>query len=299
MNEIFSTCDMARLCGVNESTIKRWADSGRLPCVRTPGGHRKFRIRDALSFLSEHGFEGLGLDHETSRSEDEDRHAALIFERNWDGLAGRYLELGLAGSSPNLVQFLFRLVTAGCTLVEICDRVISPALVMLGDRWQAGSVSILEEHLMSAGTIHALARLRETLPQQASNGLLALCTPVEGEQHEIGARMSALLLDRLGWDVRLSVDGTPTPELVRFVKRERPRLLCLSACSSREDGEFLEAARLLRQATLETGTRLAFGGRGTQGDNQVSCDMIGGSMASLESLAGGLAGHRGVGRASR
>jgi excisionase family DNA binding protein len=32
----------ARLLGVNESTLRRWADEGGVPYSRTPGGHRRF-----------------------------------------------------------------------------------------------------------------------------------------------------------------------------------------------------------------------------------------------------------------
>ncbi|MSQ42221.1 MAG: helix-turn-helix domain-containing protein [Dehalococcoidia bacterium] len=37
--------NLGRACeilGVNESTVRRWADSGELRCFRTPGGHRRF-----------------------------------------------------------------------------------------------------------------------------------------------------------------------------------------------------------------------------------------------------------------
>ncbi len=35
-----------RILGVNESTLRRWADSGRVRSFRTPGGHRRFRRAD-------------------------------------------------------------------------------------------------------------------------------------------------------------------------------------------------------------------------------------------------------------
>jgi excisionase family DNA binding protein len=38
----YRTSDLARLLGVDESTIKRWADHGEIPCVKTLGGHRRF-----------------------------------------------------------------------------------------------------------------------------------------------------------------------------------------------------------------------------------------------------------------
>lgn len=41
--------NLARACsilGVNESTVRRWADAGQIRCFRTPGGHRRFAERD-------------------------------------------------------------------------------------------------------------------------------------------------------------------------------------------------------------------------------------------------------------
>jgi len=292
MNETFSTREMGRFCGVNESTIKRWADSGRLPCLKTPGGHRRFRIRDALAFLNEYGFDGLGVDGTETQPDSHDADSFQPLRGNWDDLTARYLELGLTGSSPELARFIFRMVTAGCTLVEICDRVVTPALARLGERWQTGSVSILDEHMVSASTIHGLERLRQTLPHREANGIVALCSPMEGEQHEIGTRMAALLLDQLGWDVRLALDGTPVPELVRFIRQERPGLVCLSVPSLPMDEARMEQLRVVWQAARETDTRLALGGR-THGHDLIPCDLNGSCLADLEAFAVGLVGHRG------
>ena len=294
MNETFSTREMGRFCGVNESTIKRWADSGRLPCLKTPGGHRRFRIRDALTFLNEYGFEGLGIDSQTTLSDTLDPHSPPVLRGNWDDLAARYLELGLTGASPPVARFLFQMVTAGCTLVEICDQVVTPALARLGKHWLSGSASILDEHMVSASTIHGLERLRQTLPHREANGLLALCSPMEGEQHEIGTRMAAILLDQLGWDVRLAVDGTPVPELVRFIRQERPGLVCLSVPSLPIEEARMAQLQIVWQAARETDTRLAIGGNSTHCHDRIPCDLNGRSLADLEKFAVGLVGRRGT-----
>ncbi len=40
-----------RLLGVNETTLRRWADEGRVRTFRTPGGHRRFAIADIRELL--------------------------------------------------------------------------------------------------------------------------------------------------------------------------------------------------------------------------------------------------------
>ncbi len=41
----------AAFLGVDQSTLRHWADSGRVPVYRTPGGHRRFRERDLRGLL--------------------------------------------------------------------------------------------------------------------------------------------------------------------------------------------------------------------------------------------------------
>lgn len=40
-----------KLLGVNETTLRRWADEGKVRTFRTPGGHRRFAEDDIRSFL--------------------------------------------------------------------------------------------------------------------------------------------------------------------------------------------------------------------------------------------------------
>lgn len=43
MNHRFiATSDVARMLHVSPKTVSRWAKEGRLPCIRTLGGHRRY-----------------------------------------------------------------------------------------------------------------------------------------------------------------------------------------------------------------------------------------------------------------
>jgi excisionase family DNA binding protein len=41
----------AEILGVHFTTLRRWADAGQVPCMRTPGGRRRFSERELLQFL--------------------------------------------------------------------------------------------------------------------------------------------------------------------------------------------------------------------------------------------------------
>ncbi|MBC8331048.1 MAG: helix-turn-helix domain-containing protein [Anaerolineae bacterium] len=47
-SEWLSLSEMAQELGVHPSTIRNWADHGRIPVHRTPGGHRRFRRDEVM-----------------------------------------------------------------------------------------------------------------------------------------------------------------------------------------------------------------------------------------------------------
>jgi excisionase family DNA binding protein len=51
-DERWLTIDAAcKLLGVDQSTLRRWSDSGRVPVFRTPGGHRRYLESDLKAVL--------------------------------------------------------------------------------------------------------------------------------------------------------------------------------------------------------------------------------------------------------
>jgi excisionase family DNA binding protein len=44
-----TTGEVADIFGVTTTTVKRWADDGRLASFKTPGGHYRFRAEDVES----------------------------------------------------------------------------------------------------------------------------------------------------------------------------------------------------------------------------------------------------------
>lgn len=49
---LLTPVDVARLFRVDPKTVTRWAAAGRLPCLRTPGGHFRFDASAVYAQLS-------------------------------------------------------------------------------------------------------------------------------------------------------------------------------------------------------------------------------------------------------
>jgi excisionase family DNA binding protein len=55
----------ADLLGLTHQTLRRWADSGRIPHHRTPGGHRRFARSDLIALRAERAVgSGAGAPHD-------------------------------------------------------------------------------------------------------------------------------------------------------------------------------------------------------------------------------------------
>src|ERR671939_395309 len=55
--KFLTTRQLARMWGVSEATVKRWADAEWLHPARTPGGHRRFALSEVLRFQNARGLD--------------------------------------------------------------------------------------------------------------------------------------------------------------------------------------------------------------------------------------------------
>lgn len=53
--------EASKMLGVHPSTLRQWADSGKIPTVRTPGGHRRFAEADVRALLEPESLQPSGV----------------------------------------------------------------------------------------------------------------------------------------------------------------------------------------------------------------------------------------------
>jgi excisionase family DNA binding protein len=260
----------ARLLGASEASVKRWADGGLLPSMRTAGGHRRFRAEDVTAFrrgraapeaarVLKNGEApgpdagaGVGEAHEGA-SLDEDLSRVMF-------------ETLLAGYVESAADALIGLRRRGHSVARIADAVLCPALRRVGDLWHAGELSVAEEHVATRTALVAVQILRDTLSLNESDHS-AICCAVEDDFHELPVNLGALTLEGLGWRVVNLGTSTPFYALTEAVGRFVPRLVCVASTvfnhpdrAAREYGEFKGAASRAGASVVLGGAGFSAGG---------------------------------------
>lgn len=110
----------------------------------------------------------------------------------------------------------------------IALEVFSPLMAEVGKRVDRGVLGIAEEHTLSALLRDHLGLMLQTARQCAmSQGVKVLITTQEGNQHEFGILLAAILCSSRGFDVHYLGPSMPASEIVRIARLTTPAALIL------------------------------------------------------------------------
>lgn len=236
MAELLSTSEAARIIGVGTTSVKRWADTGLLDCVRTAGGHRRFTRQAVEQFVR--------LQQNVEPVVDE---------------VERWLDVLLSEMSHELALMRARSRLGSWSAVA---EELAPVLTELGLRWSRGDVSVAEEHLASERLARALARVVDSIPLP-SVAPLCLLACVESEEHALGLALAELCLRELGWASLWLGRRTPTTELVDQLRlNQRIQMVGLSASEASDSSLLRHVDSVFGPACRDRNVALLLGGRG-------------------------------------
>lgn len=134
----------------------------------------------------------------------------------------------LHGQHQAAQQVVQQCMAQGHSLVSIEAHVVQPAMVRIGEGWQANRVSVAQEHMATAIAHAVMAACLEQQNLPAPNGHSVMLACVKGNNHALGLRMVADAFELHGWDVTYLGANVPTDTLVERVLAERPDVLGLS-----------------------------------------------------------------------
>jgi methanogenic corrinoid protein MtbC1 len=153
------------------------------------------------------------------------------------------------------------------SLAVLYQRVVTPAMHELGRLWEEGVITVADEHLATALTHRVLAVLRppelfEQAFELSSGKPRAVLAAVQGEQHALGLRMAADLLEDSGYQIAYLGADVPTEALLQALRTLSPTLVGLSATMAESTRRLEDVVEAIRDEHPRL--PLLFGGQGSR-----------------------------------
>ena len=178
-----------------------------------------------------------------------------------DGIAGEYLRMLLACQRHEAGCLILDAVDSGMSIRDVYLRIFQPCQRELGRLWQAGRITVAQEHYCTAATQLIMSQLAPRLFTTERNGHRAVIACVDDETHEVGTRMVADLLELAGWDTIYLGGSVPARGVVQALVEHRADLLAASATMTSHLPALIDLIAAVRAEPACAGVKVIVGGR--------------------------------------
>jgi excisionase family DNA binding protein len=211
----------ASAIGVSESSVRRWADSGRIKMTRTPGGHRKIARSEAIRFIRHNAVSVVRPDLLQISEPRHRRRRAEAFAAQHDELAQALEE----GNSELAFGLLWGMYVNGVSAADICDGPLRSAMQRIGDIWPSDPRGIFVEHRATNICIDVLNRLRSSFARSEGKLENVIGGAPEGDPYILPSLMAATVLVDSGHEAINLGPNTPLEVLSQSALETGARLV--------------------------------------------------------------------------
>jgi 5-methyltetrahydrofolate--homocysteine methyltransferase len=179
-----------------------------------------------------------------------------------EGLVKDQLKQAVIDGQGDIVLALTQaLLATGVSAREILDEALLPAMAVVGERMRSGECFI-PEVLLSARTMQgALELLKPHMVEgdSASYGTVVIGT-VEGDLHDIGKNLVAMLLQGAGFEVVNLGTGVTAAQFVAAVREHDAQIIGMSALLTTTLPRMKETIEAVTAAGLRDTVKVMVGG---------------------------------------
>ncbi len=260
--QYFRSEDAAKILGVNVSTIKRWTEEGKLDCIKTAGGHRKFLLSHLAAFLEKNPKKLEKINLFPMENKEDLQISYHIMQRDFNYLVQYILEKSLACRRDRVQQALNGLYLAQIPLHNIYDDIVTPVLRQIGDMWENGKLTVTLEHLASQTLRDSLIRLQGIIRLPDKKEKSALCLTPSTELHDIALKMVDQLLEVQGYQILFSGQYTPVTDIKYTFEKFKPNRLYISSTIIENQKSTQEEMNILFDLSRQYAAEVFVGGQG-------------------------------------
>lgn len=221
---MFTVKQVAVLTGVAEATLRAWERRYAVVApARSPGGYRWYNDEQVGILREMARLVAVGVPPSIAAGR---ARKGLGVGMAAPGAPGKVAEgpdlLAAAASlDPATLRGVIDRALAAGPFEEVVDAWVLPQLERLGDAWQAGELTIAEEHFASAGLMRAIGSIYSAAPETTEAAVL-VGLPA-GARHEVGLLCFATCLRRIGVTVVYLGTDVPWAEWQRSATQRRAR----------------------------------------------------------------------------
>jgi DNA-binding transcriptional MerR regulator len=249
--------ELAKRSGVSPELLRAWEQRyGLIQTTRTPGGFLLYSAAEEARVQRMQSLVSGGLAA---------AQAARLILSGGDP-APRTVSTSapiLDDAAGNLTASLDRLdeqtantaldrLFSAYTVETVLQDVVLPDLHRLGERWEAGEVSVAQEHFASNLLRARLLGLAQGWGQGQGPGAILACAP--GEHHELGLLAFGVALHRRGWRITYLGTDSPIGAVADIAPSLTPAVVVLLSLNP---DNFLDHAREIEQLTKQVPVMIA------------------------------------------
>jgi DNA-binding transcriptional MerR regulator len=251
--------ELSKRTGVSPEVLRAWERRyGLFAPRRTEGGFRLYSSADVarINAMKRLLAEGVSASQAAQRlasaplSGVEATDGPSLFDERRDALRQALLSYDEASAHAVIDQLLMEFDGEA-----VMRSAFLPILHEIGELWEAGRISVAEEHFASSLIRRRLGGLARGWEDGIGPRALVACPP--DEEHDIPLLMFGIALGNRGWRITYLGQRTPVEDLLKAVEVLRPQLVVLGSARPDTFGSLI--ARL---ANAPSGVHVAIGGAG-------------------------------------
>jgi len=212
-----NTKQVGNLFDVNESTVRRWASSGKIECISSAGGHRKFSYQNVMSFANSQGLKinSGEIPYNINRKTIIDDSVKHVFNNDAKSLEMIFVQLYLDGT----------------LLPDLMDNFVEKILVKIQDKLDQKEVSVAEEHIARKVVSKALNNFKLTVSNHVSvDNENILCLNLENDIPDLPIDMIQILLENNNFNVHNCGANTSIKDIKKLLSNQTYKAIFIYLC---------------------------------------------------------------------
>jgi len=167
----------------------------------------------------------------------------------------------LRGDDERALELTETVISQGIAAQQILNEALTPAMDIVGEEYERGDRYVPEMLISAEAMKVAMTKLKPLLAEEGAQprGRIVIGT-VEGDLHDIGKDLVAMMLEGAGFEVtNLGVDVSSS-DFVVAVREHKPDILAMSALLTTTMIHMPEVIETLKKADMRDRLKILVGG---------------------------------------